>query len=1068
LVLLSFLFFFTVPALGGPATASSTVVTTSSKTVNSRTITVLSAIVTDPNTVMQGLVRFYDGTTLIGTGQIVNTGTKYSHGTANLSVELAPGTHTLKAVFAGTTAAASSASATKTVTIGGGSTSTTISATGAAGNYTLTGQVVTSSALAPTGQVSFVDQTTVNAVLGLAPLGAGTSTLKFAKAVPYSIYDPTDYYTPQQVVVADFNGDGILDFAEVDYAARISIHLGNGDGTFQAAKPFCTTGTPPVPCQAGSEPDAIATGDFNSDGIPDLVVQDGANVDVMLGNGDGTFKPEVVYGTANGNTNIVVADLNLDGTPDLAVTVEGGVSILLGNGDGTFQPHNDVGLNDSSTYLTVGDFNKDGIPDLAVDGWNGDTVMVLLGNGDGTFKAEKDTTIDVNPADGTIVAADFKGTGFLCDLALSGNDTLEALVGNGDGTFKAPQELKPNTTFDEYVGGFVVADLNGDGIPDMALTWYSSDTDVGRVGVFYGNGDGTFNATPTTLSVGEEPVSIAAGDFDGNGAVDLVVANMYDSTLSVLLDTASNIATATLTGVAVPGVGTQNVLASYAGDSAHAASTSATIALTGSGTVPALSADSLGFGSTAAGTSSAPQSVTVTNPGTTALAITSIAVTGTNASQFVFANSCGTSLAAGASCVIHGHFQPTTAGTMTAAVTITDSAINSPQNIALSGTGIAVPAVGLTAASLSFGATTVGTSSASQQVTLTNTGGAALTITSIALTGTNASQFVFANNCGTSVAVGATCIIHGHFQPTTAGAMTAAVTITDNASNSPQSIALSGTGVASGAPVLTSMSPSTTAAGGAAFTLSVYGTGFVTGAIVKFNGNARTTALVSATQVNAAILATDIGTAGSYSVTVSNGTSVSNALTFTVTPAANPAVLTSISPSYTTVGGPAFTLTVTGTNFATGAVVNWGTAALTTAFVSATQVNAAVPAADIAAVGDFAIMVNVPGAATSNSLTFTVAPVTHTPLAYGFFTQTGAAGATSGNITCAWTSPEYLCTVTGENFFYSKYVVNVTAGDINTPAVATVNSISGQIIVKIYNLSGTAIQDPFYITVFKP
>jgi predicted acylesterase/phospholipase RssA len=96
--------------------------------------------------------------------------------------------------------------------------------------------------------------------------------------------------------------------------------------------------------------------------------------------------------------------------------------------------------------------------------------------------------------------------------------------------------------------------------------------------------------------------------------------------------------------------------------------------------------------------------------------------------------------------------------------------------------------------SIAFGATTVGTWSGLQAVTMTNTGTAALSITSIAVTGANASQFVFANTCGTSLAVGASCSIHGHFQPTSTGAMSAAIAITDSAANSPQSISLSGTG----------------------------------------------------------------------------------------------------------------------------------------------------------------------------------------------------------------------------------------------------------------------------------
>ena len=221
------------------------------------------------------------------------------------------------------------------------------------------------------------------------------------------------------------------------------------------------------------------------------------------------------------------------------------------------------------------------------------------------------------------------------------------------------------------------------------------------------------------------------------------------------------------------------------------------IALSGTGLTPpvTLSATSLSFGSVNVGSSSGSQTVIVTNTGAAALSITSIVLTGADASSYAIGNTCGASLAAGANCTIHGHFAPIAAGAMTAAITITDSAITSPQSIALSGTGVAPSApVTLSPISLTFPATTVGMSSESQYVTMTNTGTATVSITSISVTGANASSFVFANSCGTSLAVGANCSIHGHFQPTATGALTAAVTIIDSASNSPQSIALSGTG----------------------------------------------------------------------------------------------------------------------------------------------------------------------------------------------------------------------------------------------------------------------------------
>lgn len=185
--------------------------------------------------------------------------------------------------------------------------------------------------------------------------------------------------------------------------------------------------------------------------------------------------------------------------------------------------------------------------------------------------------------------------------------------------------------------------------------------------------------------------------------------------------------------------------------------------------------------------------MTLTNNGGLTLSISSIRVTGNNASSFAFASSCGSTLAAGASCTVHGHFAPLTTGALTAAVTITDNASGSPQSISLTGTGVTPPTASLSATSLSFGNQAVGTAGASQSVTLTNNGGLPLLISSIAVTGTDATSFAFASSCGSTLAAGANCTIHGHFAPATTGALTASVTITDNASGSPQTIALTGT-----------------------------------------------------------------------------------------------------------------------------------------------------------------------------------------------------------------------------------------------------------------------------------
>jgi hypothetical protein len=230
-----------------------------------------------------------------------------------------------------------------------------------------------------------------------------------------------------------------------------------------------------------------------------------------------------------------------------------------------------------------------------------------------------------------------------------------------------------------------------------------------------------------------------------------------------------------------------------------ATGSSQSVALTGTGLAPevSLSATSVAFSTELVNTESAYQPVTLTNTGDSPLTISGIALTGPNKTQFlVSSNYCPTSLAAGANCVIHLHFYPQVTGAASAALTITDNATGSPQSVTLTGTGtLPPPVVSLSTTSLAFGNVPVDTESSYQGFTLTNTGGSPLTISSVALTGTNKAQFLISGNtCPASLAPGANCAIHLHFYPQVTGAVVAALTITDNASGSPQSVALTGTG----------------------------------------------------------------------------------------------------------------------------------------------------------------------------------------------------------------------------------------------------------------------------------
>ena len=236
-----------------------------------------------------------------------------------------------------------------------------------------------------------------------------------------------------------------------------------------------------------------------------------------------------------------------------------------------------------------------------------------------------------------------------------------------------------------------------------------------------------------------------------------------------------------------------------------------------------LSVHSLSFGSVTVGAVSAGQSVTLTNAGPGVLDISSIIATG----DFSGANDCASSLAANASCTINVEFAPTADGVSVGGLEINDTAPGSPQSVALSGTGVS-PSVSLSPASLSFGDQGVSTASAAQTVTLANTGTGILNISKISVTG----NFSETTACPASLASGASCTIGVKFTPLAAGATSGALAITDNAAGSPQSVALSGTGVTAFA--LAAESPSVTILRGsntASFTLSASSAYGFTGAI---------------------------------------------------------------------------------------------------------------------------------------------------------------------------------------------------------------------------------------------
>src|SRR5208337_2989314 len=241
---------------------------------------------------------------------------------------------------------------------------------------------------------------------------------------------------------------------------------------------------------------------------------------VLLGNGDGTFQPQQTYSVGMFPFGIAVADFNGDGFPDIATAnaQSNTVSVLLGKGDGTFQPQQTYAVGVVPRGIAVADFNGDGIPDLVVVNEFDFTVGVLLGNGDGTFQPQQTYPTGNQQQAYFIVVADFNGDG-IPDLAVADplfpHTTVSVLLGNGDGSFGPPQNYAAGSQPLQIVTG----DFNGDGIPDLAV---SNTPD--QVSVLLGNGDGSFQP-PTQYSAGFDTNGLAVTDFNGDGILDLVVAN---------------------------------------------------------------------------------------------------------------------------------------------------------------------------------------------------------------------------------------------------------------------------------------------------------------------------------------------------------------------------------------------------------------------------------------------------------------------------------------------------------------------------------------------------------------
>lgn len=327
---------------------------------------------------------------------------------------------------------------------------------------------------------------------------------------------------PSAVVLADFNNDGIPDFAGTSSSGnQVAVFPGLGNGTFGTSTTYPT----------GQNPSALLAVDVNRDGIMDLVTADANSnqISVLLGNSDGTFKSATAIPVGTKPSGLATADFNRDGFVDIAVANadSNNLTILLGNGDGTFQQPLTVGAGTSPRSLAAADLNGDGMADLAVVNYSSNDLWILLGNGDGTFQQPVKYATGNSPRS---VIADLINNDSFPDLVVtnSASNTVSVFLGTGSGAFAPGQQYSTGAS----PVSAVTADFNRDGLKDIAVANQSD----GTVSLLLGMGTGGFQIPiQFTVGFGTQPVSITNGDLNRDGYQDLLVADFGAGYFSVLI-----------------------------------------------------------------------------------------------------------------------------------------------------------------------------------------------------------------------------------------------------------------------------------------------------------------------------------------------------------------------------------------------------------------------------------------------------------------------------------------------------------------------------------------------------
>ncbi|PYE85115.1 FG-GAP-like repeat-containing protein, partial [Phyllobacterium leguminum] len=552
------------------------------------TVTLTATVKSGGTVVQMGTVDFcYTASTplctdinRIGSAQIFN-------GTATVSFTPYAGTYELRADFAGFDSYGQSRSQPqKLVVLGKYPTQTTITPPKRSGNndtydVKVTGTAPQSLKTPPAGNVQIQDMSNL---FNGNPYALGENTGSNPLANPQLAIANA----PQTLIggggadsaaTADFDGNGIRDVVIALKNDQKLIVIMNGGPTYSR---IFTDGNP-YP---------VATGDFNNDALPDIVIGNSTKLTFYPGTGSPTGPlgppkdtPTAIMGSFSA---FAVRDFNRDGKLDLAVVGSYNTQIYLGDGSGKFTAAgNPVPYgNDSTEAVSVdtGDFNNDELPDLILTNNYRTQVWVLFGAGDGTFQPNP---ISIRPGrvfTQTVAAADFDKDGNL-DFAVGisnplSNSSVQVYQGNGIDKSFSPQPKFDTKHAPSYASVSVIAgDFNADGYADLAMADYVVSGSNPDVQIWTGNGNFVFTKADVPITPQPGPRAPVTGDFNGDGYADLFVpgSNANQTTAAFLSPTVTvSTSLEALVPIGDPGGAKHDIVGAYLGDSNFAADTSTT------------------------------------------------------------------------------------------------------------------------------------------------------------------------------------------------------------------------------------------------------------------------------------------------------------------------------------------------------------------------------------------------------------------------------------------------------------------------------------------------------------